>query len=65
MSESICVSVSSTYRRLIPDSGWAEERERVLSSGEGEEDGVPISSSASSLQTQRQPELQRSGLLCL
>ncbi len=50
LSECICRRVSTTYRRLIPDSGWAEDRERVLSSGEGEGEGVTISSSVSSLQ---------------
>lgn len=38
-----------TYRRLIPDSGCVEERERLLSLGEGEGLGVTVSSSVSSL----------------
>lgn len=38
-----------TYRRLIPDSGCVEERERLLGSGEGEVLGVTVSSSVSSL----------------
>lgn len=45
----IGVLAGMTYRRLIPDSGGAEERERVLSSGEGEGLGVTTSSSVSSL----------------
>lgn len=44
------MSAGTTYRRLIPDSGCADERERVLSSGEGEGLGVTVSSSVSSLQ---------------
>lgn len=43
------MQAGATYRRLIPDSGWAEDRDRVLSSGEGDGEGVAISSSASSL----------------
>lgn len=43
---------AATHRRLIPDSGGAEEREGALSSGEGEGLGVTASFSVSSLQTQ-------------
>lgn len=43
---------AATHRRLIPDSGCAEEREGALSSGEGDGLGVTASFSVSSLQTQ-------------